>query len=74
MLSEVEAIMRKKQYHEVMVDHQMLSTLARWLRRSDDQTRRKTTTTVKHTHETAIRSSTHAPSMCGPRARGAARR
>jgi len=31
MLQEVEAILRKKQYHEVMIDMSMLSTLARWL-------------------------------------------
>ena len=36
MLSEVEAMMRKKQYHEVMIDNQMLSTLARWLRPMPD--------------------------------------
>ena len=36
MLPEVEAIMRKKQYHEIMVDMSMLSTLARWLRPMPD--------------------------------------
>ena len=32
MLPEVEALLRKKQYHETMIDHSMLSTLAHWLR------------------------------------------
>ena len=36
MLPEVEAMMRKKQYHETMVDQSMLSTLARWLRPMPD--------------------------------------
>lgn len=36
MLPEVEAIMVKKQYHEVMIDHGMLSTLSRWLRPMQD--------------------------------------
>jgi len=31
MLSEVQVMMRKKQYHEVLIDHGLLSTLARWL-------------------------------------------
>ena len=32
MVSEVETMLRKKQYHEIMIDSQMLSTLGRWLR------------------------------------------
>ena len=36
MLPDVESIMRKRQYHEVMIDHGMLSTLARWLRPMHD--------------------------------------
>ena len=36
MLPDVVAMMNKKQYHEVMLDHQMLSTLARWLRPMSD--------------------------------------
>jgi len=36
MLPEVEAILRKKHYHEVMIDHGMLSTIARWLRPMPD--------------------------------------
>ena len=32
MLNEVTGIIVKKQYHEVMIDHGMLSTLSRWLR------------------------------------------
>ena len=31
MLAEVEAMMRKKHYHEVMLDESMLSTIAHWL-------------------------------------------
>ena len=36
MLPEVEALMKKRQYHEIMIDMQMLSTLARWLRPMPD--------------------------------------
>ena len=36
MVSEVESMLRKKQYHEIMIDNQMLSTLARWLRPMPD--------------------------------------
>ena len=36
LLAEVEAMLRKKQYHEVMIDEAMLSTLARWLRPTPD--------------------------------------
>lgn len=38
MLPEVEAMMRKKQYHEVMMDKGMLSTLGRWLKPMSDGT------------------------------------
>ena len=31
MLEQVEGVLRKKQYHEIMVENGMLSTLARWV-------------------------------------------
>lgn len=38
MLEDVIALLRKKQYHEVMIDMSMLTTLASWLRPMQDGT------------------------------------